>query len=244
MEMTRRELLAGAAGMVAAMAAGGCATMAESRPLPKFAYVGCYTTKLRNGRGEGIGVFRIDAATGAWTQVQLAMAPDNPSWLAFDRNKRFLYVAHGDGQAVTAYRVDEATGQLSLLGSQDAKGKNGVRLGVDASNRYVICANYASGTVVVLPIQPDGSLGAATDLAALPGRTAPSSPIRSRMTSCSIRVIDTSSCPTRGWMRRSSFRWTPRAASLCRPRRLPSRAGPAPGRATRPFIRAGPITTF
>ena len=173
MEMTRRELLAGAAGMVAAMAAGGCATMVESRPLPKFAYVGCYTTKLRNGRGEGIGVFRIDAATGAWTQVQLAMAPDNPSWLAFDRNKRFLYVAHGDGQAVTAYRVDEATGQLSLLGSQDAKGKNGVRLGVDASNRYVICANYASGTVVVLPIQPDGSLGAATDLAALPGKPGP-----------------------------------------------------------------------
>ena len=173
MEMTRRELLAGAAGMVAAMAAGGCATMAESRSLPKLAYVGCYTTKQRNGRGEGIAVFRIDAATGEWTQVQLVQAPDNPSWLAFDRKQRFLYVAHGDGQAVTAFRVDEATGQLTLLGSQDAKGKNGVRLGVDASNRYVVCANYASGTVVVLPIQPDGSLGPATDLAALPGKPGP-----------------------------------------------------------------------
>lgn len=173
MKMTRRELLAGAAGMVATMAAGGCATMAESRPLPKFAYVGCYTTKLRNGRGEGISVYQIDAATGAWTQIQLAKAPGNPSWLGFDRKQRFLYVAHGDGQAVTAFRVDEATGQLTLLGSQDAKGKNGVRLGVDASNRYVICANYASGTVVVLPIQPDGSLGPATDLAALPGKPGP-----------------------------------------------------------------------
>jgi len=173
MEMTRRELLAGAAGMIAAMATAGCAAMAESRPLPKFAYVGCYTTKQRNGRGEGIAVYRIDAATGAWTPIQLVKTADNPSWLGFDRKQRFLYVAHGDGQVVTAFRVDEATGQLALLGTQDSKGKNGVRLGVDASNRYVICANYASGTVVVLPIQPDGSLGPATDLAALPGKPGP-----------------------------------------------------------------------
>jgi len=141
MEMTRRELLAGAAGMIAAMATAGCAAMAESRPLPKFAYVGCYTTKQRNGRGEGIAVYRIDAATGAWTQIQLVKTADNPSWLGFDRRQRFLYLAHGDGQVVTAFRLDDATGPLALLGTQDSKGKNGVRLGVDASNRYVICAN-------------------------------------------------------------------------------------------------------
>lgn len=172
MEITRRELLSGAAGLVAAMAVGGCASMANAL-LPKFAYVGCYTARQRNGRGEGITVYRIDADSGAWTQVQLVKTADNPSWLAFDRKQRFLYAAHGDGVVVTAFRVDEATGQLSLLGTQDAKGKNGVRLGVDAGNRFVVCANYASGTVAVLPIQADGSLGAATDLAALPGKPGP-----------------------------------------------------------------------
>ena len=35
MGMTRRELLTGAAGLAAAMAAGGCATMANA-PLPRF----------------------------------------------------------------------------------------------------------------------------------------------------------------------------------------------------------------
>jgi 6-phosphogluconolactonase len=173
MEMTRRELLAGAAGVMAAMAAGGCASVSSARPLPKFAYVGCYTSKQRNGRGEGITVHRIDATSGAWTQLQLVNTADNPSWLALDRKQRFLYVAHGDGEVVTAFRVDEATGQLSLLGAQDARGKNGVRLGVDASNRFVICANYSSGTVAVLPIQADGSLGPVTDLAALPGKPGP-----------------------------------------------------------------------
>ena len=158
MELTRRELLAGAAGAIAVLAAGGCATVAGSAPPPRFAYVGCYTTERRNGRGQGVSVYSIDPVTLAWTQVQLAKAPDNPSWLEFDRARRFLYVAHGDGQAVTAFRVDGGTRQLTLLGSQDAKGRNGVRLGVDATNRFVICANSASGTVSVLPIQADGSL--------------------------------------------------------------------------------------
>jgi 6-phosphogluconolactonase (cycloisomerase 2 family) len=173
MEIARRKFIAGTAGVVAAMATGGCASVANSRPLPKFAYIGCYTSKQRNGHGEGISVHRIDAASGAWTQLQLVKTADNPSWLALDRRQRFLYAAHGDGEVVTAFRIDEATGQLSLLGTQDAKGKNGVRLGVDASNRFVICANYASGTVAVLPIQADGSLGPVTDLVALKGKPGP-----------------------------------------------------------------------
>src|SRR6267142_2105756 len=127
MEITRRRFIAGTAGVAAAIATGGCASTASSRPLPKFAYVGCYTAKQRNGHGE----------------------------------------------VVTAFRIDEATGRLSLLGTQDAKGKNGVRLGVDASNRFVVCANYSSGTVAVLPIQADGSLGPVSDLAALNGKPGP-----------------------------------------------------------------------
>jgi 6-phosphogluconolactonase len=172
MEMTRRGFLTGA-GAVAMIVAGGCASMPSGGPLPRFAYVGCYTSQRRNGRGEGVTVHRIDVATGAWTQVQLVKTADNPSWLTFDRRQRFLYAAHGDGEVVTAFRVDEATGQLSLLGTQNANGKNGVRLGVDASSRFVVCANYASGTVAVLPIQTDGSLGPVTDLAALPGKPGP-----------------------------------------------------------------------
>src|SRR5205823_13869394 len=50
---TRREFLAGATGLAATIAAGGCA--ASSRPgvatrrRAMFAYVGCYTSKERNG---------------------------------------------------------------------------------------------------------------------------------------------------------------------------------------------------
>ena len=173
--IARREFLAGTACLMAAMATVGCASMTSpsARPLPTFAYVGAYTTKERNGRGDGINVYRIDAATGAWTHAQLLKGLDNPSWLTLDRRQRVIYAAHGDGEAATAFLVDEQTGRLSALGSQSTRGKNGVRLGVDASNKFVVCANYASGTVAVLPIKADGSLGPVTDLAALPGKPGP-----------------------------------------------------------------------
>jgi len=72
-------------------------TAPSAQPTATFAYVGCYTAKQRHGRGEGIGVYRIDRTSGDWTQVQLVRDLVNPSWLTFDRPKRFLYAAHGDG---------------------------------------------------------------------------------------------------------------------------------------------------
>lgn len=139
----------------------------------RFAYVGCYTTAQRSGRGKGIAVYRIDPAGGAWTQVQLQKTVDNPSWLMLDAMRRTLYAAHGEGNVISSFRVDAASGQLALLSTQDAKGVNGVRLGIDAPNRFVVCANYNTGTVAVLPIAADGSLGAVVDLVQLHGTPGP-----------------------------------------------------------------------
>ena len=148
-------------------------TSPGARPVPQFAYVGCYTTKERNGRGEGVNLYRIDAATGAWTHVHLVRDLVNPSWLELDRQKRIIYSAHGAGEVVTAFGIDEQTGRLTVLGSQATGGKNGVRLGVDPSNRFIVVANYSSGTVAVLPINADGSLGPLTDLSTLTGKPGP-----------------------------------------------------------------------
>jgi 6-phosphogluconolactonase len=177
--IARRDFLGGVVGLMAAAAAGGCTTMAGSTmssptaSVPKLAYVGCYTSKERNGHGEGINVYQIDAATGNWTHVQLLKGVVNPSFLTFDRQKRTLYAAHGDGGEATSYRVDAATGQIAPLNAQATNGKNGVSLAVDATNRFLVLANYSSGTVSVLPINPDGSLAPLTDLYTLPGKPGP-----------------------------------------------------------------------
>ncbi len=172
----RRNFLGGVAG---AIVAGGCTTMSAPSAAMKdegaamFVYVGCYTTKQRNARGEGINVYRMDRASGAWTHLQLVRDLVNPSWLTLDGQQRCLYSAHGDGEVVTAFGIDKSTGQLKLLNQQATGGKNGVRIAVDSTNKYLVCANYSSGTVAVLPINPDGSLGPLSDLATLTGNPGP-----------------------------------------------------------------------
>jgi 6-phosphogluconolactonase len=141
--------------------------------LTAFAYVGGYTTKDRNGRGEGINVYRVDAGSGTWSHLQLLGDIANPSWLLLDRPGRVLYAAHGEGVEASAYAIDPASGRLRALGRQPTGGTNGVRLGIDASDRFLVCANYNTGTVATLPIEPDGSLGALRDLVPLEGTPGP-----------------------------------------------------------------------
>ena len=138
-----------------------------------LAYVGGYTSKDRNGRGDGINVYRVDEGSGAWSHVQCLGDLVNPSWLTLDPHRPVLYSAHGEEKEATAYAIEPATGRLRVLNRQPTQGKNGVRLGIEASGRYLVCANYSSGTVAVLPIEPNGSVGALRDLVPLTGKTGP-----------------------------------------------------------------------
>jgi 6-phosphogluconolactonase len=138
-----------------------------------FAYVGSFTTAQRKARGDGIHVYRADAASGAWTHVQHVGDLVNPSFLALSPDQRFLYSVHGDGDYATAFSLDRETGQAKLLNRGATAGKNGVRQAVDPGGKFLVVANYASGTVAVLPIAPDGSLEDQHQLLALPGEPGP-----------------------------------------------------------------------
>src|SRR5580704_7569850 len=123
-----------------------------------FAYVGSFTTAQRKARGDGIHVYRADADTGKWTHVQHIGDLTNPSFLALSPDQRFLYSVHGDADYATAFSLDRETGQAKLLNRAATGGKNGVRQAVDPAGKFLVVANYSSGSVAVLPIAPDGSL--------------------------------------------------------------------------------------
>jgi 6-phosphogluconolactonase len=140
-----------------------------------FAYVGCRTTRDRNARGDGIVVYRVEK--GSWTQVQLADGLLNPSYLAFDRDKRFLYTAHGDASGVSAFRIN-ADGTLSFLNYQSCGGKNPVHLVSDPSNKWLLVANHLTAdnyvsNIAVLPRRSDGALEPVSDLVPLTGQIGP-----------------------------------------------------------------------
>jgi 6-phosphogluconolactonase (cycloisomerase 2 family) len=138
-----------------------------------FAYVGCYTTEKRHGHGKGINVYRMDPASGEWSHVHTVEDLVNPSFLALDRRKRFLYSVHGDMTYATAFAIDASSGHLTRLNQQDTGGTNPAHLAVDPSNRFLVVSNYSSGSVAVLPINADGSLAPRSDVVELQGKPGP-----------------------------------------------------------------------
>jgi 6-phosphogluconolactonase len=166
-----------AVAMLAAALLGAQVAPAAAQTSPgtsaMYAYVGSFTTAQRKAHGDGIHVYRADPATGAWTHVQHIGDLVNPSYLALSRDQRFLYSVHGDEDYATAFALDPATGQAKLRNRASTGGKNGVREAVDPSGKFLVMANYASGSVAVLAIAPDGSLKDQHQLVQLPGEPGP-----------------------------------------------------------------------
>jgi len=161
--VTRRAVLAGALARPLLTQTAG----------KSYAYVGCYTTEQRHARGDGIHVYRMDQQTGAWSHIQHVGNLVNPSFLILSRDQRFLYSVHGDEAYATAFAVDQSTGFLTMLNRAETGGANGVHQAIDPSGRFMVVANYAAGSVAVLPVRADGTLANQTQLIALQGEAGP-----------------------------------------------------------------------
>jgi 6-phosphogluconolactonase len=139
-----------------------------------YAYVGCYTTADRDGRGTGISTYRVDPATGAWEPRHVLWGISNPSFLALDAGQRFLYCVHGGrGEGVSAFGIDPKSGALTLLNTKPSGGTNPVHLSIHPGGSCLVVANYTGATVAMLPIAPDGSLGSPSHVLALTGKPGP-----------------------------------------------------------------------
>jgi len=138
-----------------------------------FAYVGSFTTEKRKARGDGLNVYRVDEATGAWAHVQHVGGLTNPSYLALSPDQRCLYAVHGDEDYATAFALDPATGHARLINRAAAGGTNGVRQALDQAGRFMVVANYASGTVAVMAVGADGALKDHHHLSKLEGERGP-----------------------------------------------------------------------
>jgi 6-phosphogluconolactonase (cycloisomerase 2 family) len=188
--VTRRTAMLGAAGAAATAATPAAAAaapageaVAQARGAPRIiAYVGTYTDK-----GKGIHLFSVNTETGKLTPIKEVSGVANPSALAFDPAKKYLFaaneIANFENQptgAVSAFAIDRATGDLRALNSVSSGGKSPAFLSVEPGGKFVLVANYDSTTnatnttstasVAVLPIGADGRLGAATDVQMLPSQ--------------------------------------------------------------------------
>lgn len=136
---------------------------------PYWVFIGTYTNTAQHS--DGIYVYRMDPADGSLTYVSSADPGPNPSFLAVHPSGRFLYAVNevaqmGDkrGGGVTAFAFDPATGQLTRLNQETAHGTVSCHISVDAAGKFALAANYGSGDVLALPINPDGTLRPASHI--------------------------------------------------------------------------------
>ncbi len=129
-----------------------------------FVYFGTYT----GPKSQGIYRARFDSATGRLGAAELAAECSSPSFLAVHPSGKYLYAidekadsAKDPARGVAAYAVDARSGALTLLNEQGIGSRGPCHLEVEATGRTLLVANYAGGSVVSLPISPDGKLGPA-----------------------------------------------------------------------------------
>ncbi|HEY8187865.1 MAG TPA: lactonase family protein [Pyrinomonadaceae bacterium] len=130
-------------------------------------YVGTYTS----GKSEGIYLYRMNLSSGELKHVATTKGVKDPSFLALAPSRRYLYAvneveefAGKKSGALSAFAINQKTGELGLLNQQPTLGGAPCYVVLDRAGRFVLVANYVGGNVAVLPVHSDGSLGEATDV--------------------------------------------------------------------------------
>jgi putative heme-binding domain-containing protein len=130
-----------------------------------WVYVGTYTGK------DSKGIYRceFDPDGGKLAAPVLVAETVNPTFLTIHPSGKYLYAVgevdnFGGKKAgsVNAYAIDPKTGDLKLLNRQSSGGQGPCHVSLDKAGKHVLVANYGGGSVAVLPIKEDGSLGEAT----------------------------------------------------------------------------------
>ena len=114
----------------------------------------------------GIYAFRVEQ--GRLSPLALTRTPQ-PGWVAVHPGGHFLYCANElremegrEGGAVSAFRIDLATGALDPLNSRPLPPMP-CHCAVDATGRFLLVATFGGGSVHLFAIEDDGRIGAELD---------------------------------------------------------------------------------
>lgn len=188
--ISRRRFLEATAALGAAQLAGGSSSAGHDDSRTLFAYVGTFSSPLRDvlptqvdlppGNGRGIHIFQVDRQSGMLSPAGLYELGTSPSCLVLNAAGTRLYSANetdrvGDAKegTVSAFTIDRRSGQLALLNTVRSGGAGPTYVSIDPSGKFLLVANYFGGSVAVVPILSDGRLGDAVDVKVDAGRIGP-----------------------------------------------------------------------
>lgn len=191
---SRRTFIKTSAALGGATALLGGAIRAEGPANSLLAYVGAYSSPLKDtlptqvdlppGNGRGIHLFQVNRETGALTPTAVHQSGTSPSCLILNESGTRLYSANETDRAgkdkegtVSAFAINRADGKLKLLNTVRSGGAGPTYVSIHPSKQFLLVANYFGGSVAVLPILRDGRLGAASDIKSDAGKIGPTTAV-------------------------------------------------------------------
>ncbi len=156
-KISRRSFIQSSAA--ATLAAQPLFALAKGLESKKLLLVGTQTS----GTSKGIYSYAFDSATGELTQIGLAAATDNPTFLALAPNGKTLFAANELDAvgAVTSFTVDRKASKLTKINEQSAKGGGTCHVSVDHTGRSAFAANYGGGSAASFSVSSNGQLSPA-----------------------------------------------------------------------------------
>lgn len=128
------------------LASGMCLSASAGNDIINL-LVGTYT----NTGSKGIYSLSFDQTSGESMLLDTAET-ENPSFLTLSPDKRTLYAVNESGKptdSVTAFAFDKENGKLKRINSEAVNGA--APCYVSTNGKYVLTANYTSGSITVLP---------------------------------------------------------------------------------------------
>jgi len=139
-------------------------------PNPTLVYAGAFAASPSAAQPKGISVYRLQTENLEVSQnitlVPMGIAGEtpNPSYFEFDLKRRLLFTVNQlpDG-AVTAFKIDSATGKLATVNQRATKGAGPCHLALDKSGKFLVVSHFDNGMLAVVPVADGGQLGDPTD---------------------------------------------------------------------------------
>ncbi|OLL31565.1 6-phosphogluconolactonase [Burkholderia sp. SRS-W-2-2016] len=156
--VARRALTAAGAALTLSVGSFAAPLMAAAlapAPHTELVYVGTLQKQ--------IGALRLDTSSGALTAIGPVASGPKSTWVSASPTLPVLYAVDDDSTkegSITAYAVDRDNGSLGKINSVLTGGRGTTFLRVDPRSATVFGANYNSGSVSSVAINPDGSVGA------------------------------------------------------------------------------------
>lgn len=123
-------------------------------------YVGTYTKT----NSEGIYQLNFNSETGKLSDLKLAIPIDNPSFIAYSPDRKYLYSTNGSYSGfVSSYKIQD-DGSLLLLTRVSSMGKGPCHISIKEDGTKVSVSNYGGGSIAIYPVNKDGSLAEASQV--------------------------------------------------------------------------------